>query len=217
LEAEAGDASVPLEQRAQSLLLTAAVDYSHQRFDEAMRKYGVLLKYYAGTHNATMSAVVLNAIGETHLRQGNNAQAGRCFELAFVPASKAPGPPIPVLLNVVLNLASLRTSQERWEEGEAFYDSAQQLATAQRDAATKVRALENLGHCQYMQAKIAEALATWHAGAFVARELNLPEQQRSLLERLRAHYAIAPDPVQRAEVERHLHELDKLAPASGHQ
>jgi tetratricopeptide (TPR) repeat protein len=207
LEAEVGDASIPLEQRLQSLFLAAGVDYAFQRFDEAMQKYAVLLKYYAGTQNATMTALVLNAMGETHARLGHEEQAGDCFELAFVPASQAPGPPIPAMLNIVLNLAALRMSQQRWEEGEAYYDSAQQLATAQRDAATKVSAIEHLGHCQYMQGKVGEALASWYAGATVAGELGMPDQRRSMLERLRAHYLKTHDDTQRADIERQLGDM----------
>ena len=108
-----------------------------------------------------------------------------------MPASRAPGPPIPVMLNVVLNLANLRMAQERWAEAEVYYDSAHQLATAQRDAGTKLRSIENLGHCQYMQGKMTEAVATWRAGAALAGELELPEQRESMLKRL----ATAAQPV----------------------
>ena len=204
IDEEAADPALPLERRLRNLFLSAGIDQAHQRLGDALQKYGVLLKYYAGTRDATMTALVLNAVGETHVRLGNEAQAGHCFELAAVPAARAPGPPIPVLLNVVLNLANLRLAQARWEEGEAYYDSAQRLATAQRDPATKLRAIENLGHCQYAQGKVPEALASWHAGAAVAKELDFPDVRRSLLERLAGHYLGASDHARHADVRRQL-------------
>jgi tetratricopeptide (TPR) repeat protein len=204
MDEEAADPTLPLERRLQNLFMSAGVDYGFQRFGDALQKYGVLLKYYAGTRNETMTALVLNAIGETHARIGNAEQAGECFELAFVPASKAPGPPIPVMLNVVLNLANLRMGQERWAEAEVYYESAHQLATAQRDAGTKVGAIENLGHCQYLQGKVKEALGTWHAGAALAGELELPEQRESMLRRLATYYMNVGDARQYADVERQL-------------
>jgi Tfp pilus assembly protein PilF len=108
------------------------------------------------------------------------------------------------MLNIVLNLANLRMAQGRWAEGEAYYDSAQQLATAQRDPSTKLRAIENLGHCQYMQGKVPEALTSWHAGAVVARELEMPAERRRLLERLASHYLSAAEYGPHADVQRQL-------------
>ncbi len=204
LDEEAADPNLPLERRLQNLFMSAGVDYGFQRFGEALQKYGVLLKYYAGTQNATMSALVLNAIGEVQARLGNAEHAGRCFELAFAPAAQAPGPPIPVMLNIVLNLGNLRMAQGRWEEAEAYYSSAQQLATAQRDAGTKLRAIENLGQCQYMQGKVKDALTSWHAGAALAGELELSELRRRMLERLAAHYQNVGDSRHHADVERQL-------------
>jgi tetratricopeptide (TPR) repeat protein len=201
IDEEAADPSLPLPRRLQNLFISAGIDQAHQRFDDALQKFSVLLKYYAGTRNATMSALALNAVGEIHARLGNVEQAGVCFEQAFVPASRAPGPPIPVMLNIVLNLATLRMSEMRWEEAEAYYDSAQQLATAQRDAPTKLHAIENLGQCQYMQGKVPDALASWHAGAAVAGELDFPEARRSMLQRLASHYASVADYPQHADVQ----------------
>ena len=204
IDDEAADPALPLGRRLQNLFMSAGVDHAHGRFGEALEKHAVLLKYYAGTRDATMTALVLNAAGETQARLGNTEQAALCFEHAFFPASQAPGPPIPVMLNAVLNLANLRMAEGSWEESEAYYDAAQQLATAQRDAPTKLRAIENLGQCQYMQGKVPDALTSWHAGAAVARELDLPESRRSMLERLATHYASVAHREQYADVQRQL-------------
>jgi tetratricopeptide (TPR) repeat protein len=204
IEEEAADQALPLERRLQSLLFSAHIDYAHKRFPDALEKFGILLKYHVGMRNETMTALVLNAVGETHARMGNVEHAGQCFESAFVPASKAPGPPIPLMLNIVLNLANLRMGQKRWEEGEAYYDSVHQLASVQRDASTKVSAIENLGQCQYMQGKVKDALATWHAGATLAGKLELENNRRSMLERLAKHYKSAGESAQYSEVKKQL-------------
>ena len=87
LEEEASDRTLPLDLRLQSLFMSAGVDHSNQRFGDALAKYGVLLKFYAGTRNPGMTAMVLNAIGETHARTGNPDAAIRSFEAALVPAA----------------------------------------------------------------------------------------------------------------------------------
>jgi len=211
MDEEAADPSLPLARRLQNLFVSAHVDYAHGRFDTALEKHGVLLKFYAATQDATMSALVLNAIGETQARLGNAEHAGACFELAFGAATQSAASPVPVMLNVVLNLANLRLTQQRWAEAEAYYDSAQRLATAQRDANTKLAAIESLGHCQYAQGKTADALTSWHAGAAVARELEMPDARRRFLERLAWHYRSVADHARHGHVQ---HELALLPPST---
>jgi tetratricopeptide (TPR) repeat protein len=204
LEEETDDDSLPLEERLQSLLVSAQMDFSHRRYDQALTKYAVLLKYYAGIGQGTMAAVVLNGIGEVHHQRGDLVQAGRCFEAAVEPASEASGPPVPVLLNTSLNLGNLKMQEGEWLEAEGYYDAAQQFATVQRVPDTKLRAIHNLGLCQYYQGKIEEALNSWHAGATVAEELEMADLQRLFLERLLSHYAHVGDSDNRRLVERKL-------------
>jgi tetratricopeptide (TPR) repeat protein len=185
IDEESADAALPLERRLQNVLMSASIDQAHQRYPDALQKYALLLKYYAGVRNPTMTALVLNAVGETQARLGNEEVAGLCFEQAFHPASQAAGPPLPVMLNIVLNLANLRMAQGRWAESESYYDAAQRLATAQRDPTTKLHAVENLGQCQYMQGRV-------------------PEARRRLLERLASHYLAVADYGQHADVQRQI-------------
>lgn len=213
MEAEADDESKPLEQRLQTLFMLANVDYANQRFSAALEKYALLLRYYAGVRDPTMTALVVNGMGEVHARMGNHDLASRCFETAWEPASQAPGPPVPVLLNIVLNLANLRMEQQQWAEAEGYYDVAQQFATLQRAPTTKVDCIENLGVCQYMQGKVEPALRSWHAGAHVAGELEMFAPRRRLLERLRAHYQQAEDGEHYWDVDR---QIAALPPATAH-
>lgn len=207
LDQEAADDDLPLPRRLLSLLLSAHVDYSHGRPEEALRKYRVLLDYHVGTRNPAMTALVLNGIGEVHRKMGNAAGARRCFEAAVEPAASAEHPPVPVLLSVTLNLANLRMEEERWSEAAGYYDSAQKLATLQRDAPTKLSALENLGVCRYVIDEIETAEETWRAGATVAQELQMYSQQRRFLHRLRWHYDRVSDDEARDAVAEELEAL----------
>lgn len=202
LEAAAADRTLPLELRLQNLLMSAGVDYGHQRFGDALAKYAALLKFYSGTRNPGMTAMVLNAIGETHTRMGNPDAAIHCFEQALVPAASMSPLPVPILLNVTLNLANQHMSFQHWEEAEAYYDSAQKLAMAARDGDTRLRAIENLGVCLYAQGKVEDAVEKWHAGAAVADELQILEPRRTTLLRLAGHYHRVQDYAAQAEMQR---------------
>lgn len=204
LDDEAMDSSLPMPRRMQNVFLSANVDYAHGRLGDAMHKYATLLKFSAGTRDATMAAMVLNGMGEVHQRAGNLEQAAHCFEKAVLPASQASVPPVPVLLNVSLNLANLKMAGGQFGEAESYYDVAQGFAALQRSPDTRLRAIENLGACQYAQGKLREAATSWQAGAAVAGEMKLPSIRRNMLMRLHNLYGRVGDNASRAAVERDL-------------
>ena len=208
---EAMDRSRPMEQRMQSVFLSAQMDFAHNRLAEALQKHATLLKYFTATRNGTMTALVLNSVGECHQRLGNLDHAGYCFEQALVPAASTSSPPVPVLLNLSLNLGNVRMQQARFAEAETYYDVAQGFAAMQRAADTRLRAIENLGVCQDAQGKYPDAAATWHTGARAAGELEMLDLRRSMLERLRDLHARTGDDAGRARVE---YELAGLSTAS---
>ena len=193
IDEEADDESLPLDRRLQSLFVSANLDYAYQRPEAALEKYEILLQYHAGAQNATMTALVLNGMGEAHARLGNREQAANCFEHALIPASAAPGPPIPVLLNLSLNLGTLRMEEGNFAAAESYFDSAQQFATIQRAPITKVQAMEKLGYCQYSLGNVEAALASWTAAATVAEQLELRTEEMSVRRYLHAHYANVGD------------------------
>jgi hypothetical protein len=204
LDEDLADDSLPLDQQMNSLLITAAMDYSQKRHDRALAKYQLLLRFYQGTGNPTMSALVLNAIGEVFLAKEKLAEANECFLAAVIPATAGNPPPVPVLTNVIWNLASLRVKDKNWPEAEGYWNELQKLATIQRNPPLKVLALEQLGVAQYEQKKVAPALETWRAGAAVAAKLHLPEQRDAILGRLRRHYGKTGENTKLKELESQL-------------
>jgi tetratricopeptide (TPR) repeat protein len=189
MEEEVADESLPLEERLGTLVVLAGNDFAFQRYAEALEKYELLLQYHAPMGNYPIAALALNGMGEVYEKMGDVERANESYEAALIPASHGDNPPIPIFLNVVLNLANLRLAQERWEDAEACYDMAQQLATVARNAPVKIRSLENLGVCQQRQGKLDEAARSWNDGAVIAAQLEDVELCRSLLEHLAAYYA----------------------------
>jgi Tfp pilus assembly protein PilF len=108
----------------------------------------------------------------------------------------------------VLNLANLRQAQERWEDAEAYFDMAQQLATVNRDASLKIRSLENRGICQQQQGKLDDACTSWNDGLVMAAQLQDVAVCRGLLERLRQLYADTHQTAGEREVNEYLAAFD---------
>ncbi len=204
LEEELVDEEVPIDRQAQDVLVMAATDSSHKRYADALDKYHAVLPFFAKIQNAPMAAFVLNAIGECHSQLGDPTQAEAYFEYACEPVVDLKAPPIPILLNIFLNLGNLTLSQERWTEAETYYDGAGQMATAQMLPRVLVQALENQGFAQYEQNKVPEALESWIEGARVAKTVEEHDLFERLLSRLRDHCAATSDQEPLRQLEREL-------------
>lgn len=202
LREEVMEEGIPLDQRLQSLLSLAGLDLANRRFSEALQKYQLLLRYYQGTRQQTMTALVLNWIGEVHERSGNLKDAQKFYESSLTPAIESKSEP--VLLNLLLNLAALKAKQERWAEAEIYYDSAEKIATALRIPQAKILCLENRGVCQYRQKNVEGALKSWSDGATLARVLEEKLLLQNILVRLRDLYKEAGRKGDLQEVENEL-------------
>jgi tetratricopeptide (TPR) repeat protein len=128
-------------------------------------------------------------MGEAYQRMGDLERAAESYQAALVPASQGEQPAIPVLLNIVLNLASVRFSQESWTDAEGYYDLAQQLAIVARNGPARVQALDFRGLCQHRQRKLQDAEQSWYGGAVIAAQLEDVELCRTLVARLQQYYA----------------------------
>lgn len=209
LESEIADEDVPLAQRMALLPVMAGNDYARGRYAEALQKYELLLRYHAPMSNQTMAAFALNGMGEVYERTGDLARANQSFEAALIPASVGEHPPLPIFLNVLTNLGNLCVQQSRWQDGEAYYDMAQQISTAARDPSTKMKAIENRGICQKKQGKYDKAAQSWNDGAVIAAQLQDVGSCQTFLRHLEEHYRESGQSEKARQVREQLIELGK--------
>lgn len=204
LEESISDETLPLGERMAALFVSAGNDIGFGKFETSLEKFALLLKYHGSMNNHAYAALALNGMGQAYQRMGNLESAERAYQSALIPASHGEHPPIPVLSNVVLSLANLRMDQQRWEEAEGYWDAAQQLATAGRDAPGKVYALEQVGHCQLRLGKVRDAEQSWHAASVIAAQLEDKELCAAPLQRLHALYAQHGPAAKEREMREHL-------------
>src|SRR5262249_21633126 len=108
MDDELEDDSIPLAERMTTLMMVAANDLAFGRYDDALEKYALLLQYHGSMNNHPFAALALNGMGEVYVRLEDLEKANESFEAPLIPASEGEHPPIPVFLNVVINLANLR-------------------------------------------------------------------------------------------------------------
>jgi tetratricopeptide (TPR) repeat protein len=199
LEDEANDASSPLPQRMQALLLLAGMDLAYLRLPAAMEKYRLLAEYHQALGPQPLHALALNGMGEVWDRSGNAKEAQQHFEMALVPALASQNEA--VLINITLNLANLHRNQGRWQLAFDHYDAVSDLAETVCNPMLKLRCLEQMGFCRYKLGDHKGAWAQWNAGVVLARGVESREHLLDCLERIRNMYKELGLAARRQEVE----------------
>jgi len=183
---EAENESIPDEERMQSLLALALLDYAHHRPQEALVKYQMLLGYYQMTQNVILQALVLNGMGDVYCREGTLDAAQHWYECAVPFAAKAESPL--VLYIVVKNLGDLFFNQQQYDKAETCYDGADKLCEQLLDAEGKASALEWRGLSQEKQQVYENASQSWERAAQLCRATGLPDQLKANLGHLQRVY-----------------------------
>jgi tetratricopeptide (TPR) repeat protein len=186
IEKQAEDEDLPMEQRMQSLLSLAYMDYAKDRPAEAERKFNALLSYGQQTKDLPLQAVAINGLGDIARRRGDLDQAQHWYECALIPVAEAKQPHI--LATVVKNLADIAFTQERYADAEQYFDGLDKLHAHLLDPEGKATALEWRGLSQERQGKHEQAIESWEAAATLCRNIGLPEQLRANLQHLASIY-----------------------------
>jgi tetratricopeptide (TPR) repeat protein len=207
LAEEANDASLPLPQRMQSLMLLAGMDLAYRRFPLAKEKYALLATYHKTVGPKPLHALSLHGVGQAYDLAGNKVEAQRHYEKALVPAVDAQDPVS--LINITTSLANLHRTQEHWPEAYEYYLGLSGLAKATCSPELQLRSLEQMGYCKYKMHDVRGAWEHWNAGVTLARGVNSREHLLDCLERIRALYKEAGMSAKRNEVEPEIAELKR--------
>lgn len=217
IEEEAADESLPLPERMSSLLVSAGNDLAFSRYPSALEKFGLVFQYHGAMNSHALAAVALQGMGQVYERMGDPAKASEAYQAALVPAGHGNFPSVQVLLNVVLSLANLRVEEQRWAEGEGYWDAVQQLTTLSRDGPLKARALLQRGLCQERQAKLADAEHSWYAGTVIAAQLQEAALCGELLDHLRGVYVARGEDGRAQALDPYLIALGRTTGADPHE
>ena len=212
LQAEVDDEDAPEEERMQSLLSLALLDYAHSRTEQALAKYNVVLAFYQKTGSQAMQAFVINAFGDVFHRAGDLGRALYWYECAVPPAAMAKDPLI--LSTVTKNLADVSYKLGQYEDAEEYYDGLDKLSGVTLDPGTKTHALAWRGLSQEQQAKHEAAIESLEAAAVLGRKMSIPNLLSESLTHLARLYNKAGQGEKAASAEAELKtvELREVAP-----
>lgn len=205
-QSDVNDEEMPVEERMQALLSLAFLDYAHNRNDEAIAKYCLLLGHYQKAENPVMQAVVINAFGDIYHRRGELDQALHWYECAVPPAAAAKDPII--LSTITRNLGDVAYKQGCYSNAEHYYDGVDKLSAITLDPGSKIRALEWRGLSQEKQGKHDEAIGSWEAAALLSRKMQITPLLRENLSHLERGYGNAGQKHKAESVKASLKEIE---------
>ncbi len=186
IEEDVYDEELPIEERMQSLFTVACLDYAHQRVNDAITKFNILLGHYQHTGNSMMQALVMNGMGDVFHRSANLDKAQYWYECGITPAVDSQVPV--VLATLTKNLGDVAYKLKQYAEAEQYYDGLDKLAAYMLDPESKAWALEWRGLSQEKQGAYVRAMKSWEDAAMLSRNIGLPILLKTNLEHLRRVY-----------------------------
>jgi hypothetical protein len=212
LKEDAGDESLPLEQRLNCVLVLAGMDQSHRRYDGAMEKYECVFRSAVKIYNPVLATAALNGMGEVNEKKGDDDKAARCYAAAMESSGASTTPTNPAVFIATLNSANLAQKRQQWEDSEQYYNLAEHMAAAQSDPRTRIACMEQRGVAIYMQKRVPEAIQVWESAQSSAVAGGNSDMARSILNKELDHYRFAKDDQRANETQRRIAQLP-LAPA----
>jgi tetratricopeptide (TPR) repeat protein len=181
-EERAKDPEAPVEERVQSLMITAGVDVAEKRFDVALAKNQKVLAHYQQTKQRQNESVVRNNIGDIYYLQGQFPEAQKHYETAVTIAVDEKSQSL--VLYQSMNLGNALFMQQKYDEALVYYDSAEKLAEANKVLVQRIPAIERIGETKAAQEKYDEAVEVLEKGCDLCREEKYQLGLKRLLERL---------------------------------
>lgn len=203
---DADDESLPLQTRMNAVLILGGLDQSHRRFDAAIKKYDLVLRYAMAADVPVLACAALNQMAETWKMQGDRVRALGCCNAALVAGSAQAITAGPALLNASVTAGHLATDSALWPEAETYFTGACALAEVQSDPRTRLQCLAHKGFAQYQQGRVDDAVSTWQAALKGAHQGGHEQEKINPLEFLRQHHRQTKNRVALVEVERELAE-----------
>lgn len=203
---DAQDPELAEGERMTALVQLAALDYSHRRYDESCRKWGILFDYYARMETPAMQALCLCGAGDALREQGKLDEAKRRYQQGLALAQRPEA--LPVTLNLLAAVGDLCLRREEWVEAEGYLNLADQVASHTMQIYAKCDIMEQHGIALLSVGKPVEARTKWRAAADLSREVKHYTRSESALRRLMAYFEAERMPAERQACARELAEVE---------
>jgi hypothetical protein len=208
LSRDAADPSLPVPERMACMLQLAALDYSYQRYPDALEKYALLFEYYEGEKLPAMQALCLLGAGDTLRASGRPGAAKEIMQrgIALAMEHKALAP----LLNLLISITEVCSDLSQHAEAESYADSGTQVAAGVLNPFAYADMYEKRGDAQIAQRKTLEGLAAYKRCAELCKMYEYFHRWRSVLSKQARVYGESRMTREQREAEQQLVHVQEL-------
>jgi tetratricopeptide (TPR) repeat protein len=202
LTKDAANTTLPVAERMASLLQLAALDYSYQRYSDALEKYRVLYTYYEETKIPSMQAICLLGTGDTLRATGDLPAAKQMLQrgIALCLEHNVLG----VLLNLCISAVDVSFSLKHYPDAESYADSGAKVAAGLLNPFVYADMLERRGDAQIEQRKLGEAIESYKRCGEISRMYEIFPRWKSVLEKQAGAFERAERPGDRRAAQKEL-------------
>jgi predicted negative regulator of RcsB-dependent stress response len=176
------DENATLPDRMQALFQLAALDFAHQRYEQAVEKYDCLHAYSMQQGDSAGQALALSGVGDIALRLGENEIAKQRYQQAL--ALAVPAENLQVMLNIFMSVGEACMRLQHYDDAEGYLSFASQTAGKLLNPFVKIEAMEKLGEVYLNMGKHAEAIKVWKNAAELCKQFEQKESLVTILDRL---------------------------------
>jgi tetratricopeptide (TPR) repeat protein len=178
----AQDRTLSPDERMLAFYQLAAIDFSYQRYPDALEKYGAMFNYYSGSGNKPMQALCLTGAADVHLALDQPDRALERYQQSL--AISVDDANLPALHAGTYGAGVSCLALDRDAEAEGYLAHANDLAGKLHNPYAKCDAMEKLGVARFRQGKVQDAVDIWLKGKDLAKQFGYDERAKSVLEHL---------------------------------
>jgi tetratricopeptide (TPR) repeat protein len=213
LTRDVADPSLPVAERMGCLTQLAALDYSYQRYNDAVEKYGVLYKYYEAQKIPSMQAICLLGTGDTLRAAGQPAAAKEIMQRGLATALEAKA--LPVMINLFLSIVDVCVELNQHGEAESYADSGTKVAAGALSPLAYADLHEKKGDAQIAQGKFADGMATYNRCKELCKMYEYHHRWKAVLEKEIKLYQDAGMDAEKRNAEQQLAVIEELERRGG--
>ena len=179
---DAGNPELTPKARGTAMLQLAALDFAHQRYPQALEKYGRLANLFADLGEEGLVALCLSGAGDVHRRAGQLKEARQRYAKGAEVATKVEAKP--VMLNCLMGLGGACQELGEYQQAEAAWDAAARVAGSLNNPYGICDCVEQVGVARLSQGRTHEAVHIWEKALELIRDNPYAFRATAILERM---------------------------------
>jgi hypothetical protein len=209
---DAGNRSLPLDERMGALSQLAALDYSYKRYPAALDKYAALHEYYFQAKQPELQALTLLGAGDTLAAAGDPVLAKTRLQQGLALALEHKS--LPALVCLLSSVTRVSMTLGHHQDAESYADSGTKAAAAAINPFAYCDFFAQRGDAQVASGKVAEAMQSYDKAREQCRANEYFETWTSVLDKQIAAYGQAEMHTEVRALEHERAMVDRLARGS---